>query len=104
MLAQAGEQVGVIVPHERVQMTVAPLGLLVQALAMEAAAVSDLAEVDDRRPMLCEAHPEVPVVVAVVAPEFPPASNSKDRAPPVERCDRILVRERNPVRVEAGRG
>ena len=80
MLAQAGEQVRVIVPHERVQITVTALGLLVQALTMEAAAVTDLAEVDDLRPMLCEAHPEVPVVVAVVESKFPPTSNSEDRA------------------------
>src|SRR4029079_18454235 len=93
-----------IVPHERVQITVAPLGLLVQALTMEAAAVTDLAKVNDLRLMLCEAHPEVPVVVAVVEPEFPPASNSKDRGPPVESCGRILVRVGDSVGGEAGRG
>jgi hypothetical protein len=51
--------------------------LLVQPLAMEAATVTDFAAMDDRRLALGEAHPEVPVVVAVVEPEFPPASNSR---------------------------
>ena len=79
MLAQLSEQVRVIVPHEGVQITMAALGLLVQAFTMEAAAVTDLAEVDDLRPMLCEAHPEVPVVVAVVESEF--------RHPPTARIE-----------------
>ena len=103
MIVKPREQARMIVPHRRVQITVAALGLVVQALTMEAAAVTDLAEVDDRRPVLCEAHPEVPVVVAVVVSEFPPASNSEEGAPPVESRDRILVRVGDSVGVKAPR-
>ena len=58
MIVKPRKQARMIVPHRRVQITVAALGLVVQALTMEATAVTDLAEVDDRRPVLCEAHPE----------------------------------------------